>query len=168
VSYRVVSFYTLTHFRRSSEASLNTLLFSNFVRLWRRLRIPDLFPIGRGTSGTPRSNSGPSRSRRKSSLDEETPVGVDFSVLEYAVERKILEAPLLDLSYYMDVAGDVPAETIQIDSASAEPYDVGNGDLSPEWGVDIVIQGGFLRYGPWADRQRFVLMWSCSSSIGLQ
>jgi hypothetical protein len=123
--------------------------------------------MGRGMSKTPRSNSGPSRSRRKSSLDEETPVGVEFSVLEYAMERKILEAPLLDLSYYMDVVGDVPAENIRIDSAPAEPYDIGNGDLSPEWGVDIIVQGGFLRYGPWADRQRFVFARSCSSLIGL-
>jgi hypothetical protein len=31
---------------------------------------------------------------------------------------------------------------------------VGNGDLPPEWGIDIVTHGGTLSYGPWADRQR--------------
>lgn len=36
--------------------------------------------------------------------------------------------------------------------------DVGNGDLAPEWGIDLVIHGGQVNYGPWTDRQRFVLL----------
>lgn len=35
-----------------------------------------------------------------------------------------------------------------------EAMDVGNGDLAPEWGIDFVIHGGQVNYGPWADRQR--------------
>jgi hypothetical protein len=90
-------------------------------------------------------------------MDEETPVGADFSKLEYAVERKILEAPILELSYYADVAGDVPAQPSLVAPSGGEPYDIGNGDLSPEWGIDLVVRGGFIRYGPWADRQRCVV-----------
>jgi len=87
------------------------------------------------------------------SVDVETPVGLASINVEYAVERKILEAPALELSYYADVVGLVP-----VDQQSAEPrgIDIGNGDDPPEWGVDLVIYGGFIRYGPWADRQRSV------------
>ena len=94
-----------------------------------------------------------SRSRRAQSVDIETPVGPDSAKREYAVDRRLLEAPVLDLSYYVDVAGVVPVQSREFDP---EEYDVGNGDISPEWGLDLVVHGGFLKYGPWADRQRLV------------
>ena len=94
-----------------------------------------------------------SRSRRAKSIDIETPVGPDSAKREYAVERRFLETPVLELSYYVDVVGVVPAEQHPVNS---EDFDVGNGDASPEWGLDLIVNGGFLRYGPWADRQRRV------------
>jgi hypothetical protein len=87
------------------------------------------------------------------SVDVESPVGPDSAKQEYAIERKVLEAPVLDLSYYVDVAGVVPVEPRSVDR---EEFDIGNGDTSPEWGLDLILYGGFLRYGPWADRQRCV------------
>jgi hypothetical protein len=91
-------------------------------------------------------------------VEEETPVGTDFLNLEYAVEQKILETPLLDLSYYADVVGDVPPQREQVRLEAPEPFNFGNGDLPPEWGLDIIVRGGFIRYGPWADRQRWVVL----------
>lgn len=103
--------------------------------------------------------------RAKKSLDEDTPLGIDFSKFEYAVERKILETPLLELCYYADVVGFVPQSPIR-EAAQLDPFDIGNGDVGPEWGVDIVLHSGFLRYGPWADRQRCVsLSWEISSLL---
>ena len=32
--------------------------------------------------------------------------------------------------------------------------DISNGEADPEWGFDVIIYGGFLRYGLWADHQR--------------
>ena len=84
-------------------------------------------------------------------VDEDTPIGIDFSKFEYAVERKILEAPSLELTYYADVVGEVPTATQLAGNATS---DISNGEADPEWGFDIIINGGFLRYGPWADRQR--------------
>ena len=81
-------------------------------------------------------------------VDEDTPIGIDFSFYEYAVERKILEAPSVELTYYADVVGEVPTTTQLVAS------DISNGEAHPEWGFDIIVIGGFLRYGPWADRQR--------------
>lgn len=82
-------------------------------------------------------------------------MGADFSVLEYAIERKILEAPVLELSYYADVVGVVPHQGHDTTPNPSDPFDIGNGDLPPEWGFDLVIRNGGLRYGPWADRQRW-------------
>lgn len=94
-----------------------------------------------------------STKKLKTTNDAETPLDTDFSTFEYAIERKIFEAPVLELSYYVDVVGDVPA-----DSGYHEPnsIDIGNGDTAPEWGFDLVFYGGFLKYGPWADRQRYL------------
>lgn len=66
----------------------------------------------------------------------------------------------IDLTYYADVAGYVPEVAQQGRPtlvASTEKPDIGNGDLSPEWGVDIRLNGGTLTYGPWSDRQRIAV-----------
>lgn len=93
----------------------------------------------------------PGLTRAKKTVDEDTPIGIDFSKFEYAVERKILEAPSLDLTYYVDVVGEVPTSTQLAENATSG---VDKGETDPEWGFDIIINGGFIRYGPWADRQR--------------
>lgn len=73
---------------------------------------------------------------------------------EYAVEHKILEAPTLELTYFVDVVGEVPPLPHADPFSRGDLVDVGNGDTAPEWGVNLLIKGGTLRYGPWADRQR--------------
>jgi len=78
-------------------------------------------------------------------------MGSDSFTLEYAVERKVLETPLLELAYLADVVGDVPPLEEQL---HPEQYEFGNGDISPDWMLEFVVHGGIFRYGPWADRQR--------------
>ena len=90
----------------------------------------------------------------KKVTDEDTPIGIDFATFEYAIERKILEAPTLELTYYVDVVGEVPSHPVAARFGVDGISDIGNGDTPPEWGFDLVVYGGFLRYGPWADRQR--------------
>lgn len=64
----------------------------------------------------------------------------------------------IHLTYYADVAGFVPAPKDRNPiSANADKPNVGNGDFSPEWGVDLRLEGGVLAYGPWSDRQRVAL-----------
>jgi hypothetical protein len=103
-----------------------------------------------------------SRSRRAQSVDIETPVGPDSAKREYAIDRRLLEAPVLELSYYVDVVGVVPVQPRTFDR---EEHVVGNGDTAPEWGLDLILHGGFLRYGPWADRQRRVPSLYFSKSV---
>ncbi|KAK4047646.1 Macrophage colony-stimulating factor 1 receptor [Microbotryomycetes sp. JL201] len=74
---------------------------------------------------------------------------------EYAKVTTLLLSPELDMTYYCDVAGKVPEASQAVHLS--ESIDIGNGDLSPEWGIDMSIKGGVLLYGPWADKQRVFL-----------
>ncbi|WWC67272.1 uncharacterized protein I206_101180 [Kwoniella pini CBS 10737] len=71
---------------------------------------------------------------------------------EYAKVTTLLETHQLDLTYYADTPGLVPhrSEAPYIDDLD----EVGNVDLPPEYGIDIVIHKGNVKYGPWADKQR--------------
>ena len=74
---------------------------------------------------------------------------------EYAKLATLLETEELELEYYADSVGAVPPMARRrTNVAGLEPFDIGNGDLSPEWGVDVKIKGGTVNYGPWTDRQR--------------
>ncbi|KAH7927135.1 hypothetical protein BV22DRAFT_1193843 [Leucogyrophana mollusca] len=144
--------------RYAEVTHLSYLSFRAFSKLWRGLSLySSMFnprhPLFGNHAVRHKTSFIPGRGSHKS-LDDETPVGADFNILEYAVERRVLEAPLLELSYYADVVGDVPAEQNCAKGMGLESFDIGNGDLPPEWGVDLVIRSGALRYGPWADRQR--------------
>ncbi|KAI0288543.1 hypothetical protein BC826DRAFT_1107677 [Russula brevipes] len=131
------------------------LSYSIFSKLYRSVRLRDsLRAAALASKNQPISASARtfrSRSRRTQSADTDIPVGPESAKREYAIERKLLEAPVLELSYCVDVVGVVPVEQRPFED---EEYDVGNGDTSPEWNLDFVVHSGFLRYGPWADRQR--------------
>ncbi|KAI0705009.1 hypothetical protein C8T65DRAFT_728083 [Cerioporus squamosus] len=156
-----------THERvnRSDSAPLRRtsyLSFDTFERIWEHMKLWNFLPVYDRSKASHHSVPHPQtwgRRRQQKSVDEETPLGVDFATLEYAVERKILEASVFELLYYADVVGVVPppAAGEENQDQSLDPFDIGNGDLPPEWGIDLVIRGGFIRYGPWADRQRVVL-----------
>ncbi|KAI0743929.1 hypothetical protein C8Q80DRAFT_1355680 [Daedaleopsis nitida] len=141
------------------------LSYPTFQRVWQRLKLwSSLSIFDRTSRGSHHSVPVPhpqtwGRRRQHKSLDEETPLGADFATLEYAIERKILEASVVELLYYADVVGVVPplAAGQENQDESMDPFDIGNGDLPPEWGIDLVIRDGFIRYGPWADRQRTIL-----------
>ncbi|GJE95456.1 hypothetical protein PsYK624_116400 [Phanerochaete sordida] len=134
------------------------LSFSAFAKLWRRHKLWNI--INRRQSHNPLHNASSwSRRRAEKAKEEETPLGINFATLEYAKEAKVLEAPFLDLLYYADSVGVVPRapDTDGVPRLTEDPMDIGNGDLPPEWGVDLAIRGGVLRYGPWTDRQRVLL-----------
>lgn len=138
-----------------------SLTYAAFKKMWVRCR--KAFPFYK-----PRRNRYAKEQKRKpkgkKAHEEVSHIGADFSQLEYAIDRKLLETPELGLVYYADVAGLVPLSPIAgldqyprgnaSQSKELEFLDVGNGDLPPEWGVDFTVHGGTIHYGPWADRQR--------------
>ncbi|KAL4073990.1 hypothetical protein J3A83DRAFT_4507268, partial [Scleroderma citrinum] len=145
------------HAEASSYADRIPLLYLShavFAKVWRGLRLSSsLFHPRQASASEYRSAHSVPLKGFHSSLDENDCV-TDFTKLEYAIERRIMETPTLELSYYADVVGEVPAEATGPRGMGLESYDIGNGDLPPEWGIDFVIHNGVIRYGPWADRQR--------------
>ncbi|KAF9268932.1 hypothetical protein L218DRAFT_892586 [Marasmius fiardii PR-910] len=134
----------------SMQQGAHHVTYNAFSKLWSRLKL-----YRKVTTYFNRQRKGsPSKAKPKANV-EDTPIGVEFCSLEYAVERKILETPTLELLYYVDVAGEVPSP-LQINGGKVPSaiIDIGNGDAGPEWGLDLVVVGGTIRYGPWADRQR--------------
>jgi len=156
-------FVSLTHgdfnlccagFRFAEFVPLAYLSFRAFSKVWRGLKLYSSLSARASSHDSRAAEMSPEPMPSRKSADEDTPVGADFIALEYAIERRIIEAPLLELSYYTDIVGDVPDAQEGPRGIGLESYDIGNGDLPPEWGVDLVIRNGILRYGPWADRQR--------------
>ena len=80
------------------------------------------------------------------------PSSISPQMTEYAKVTTLLLSSEMQMTYYCDVAGQVPSSGRPV--AMSETTDIGNGDLSPEWGVDLNMKGGVLQYGPWADKQR--------------
>lgn len=89
---------------------------------------------------------------------EDDPLHAPPSEVQYGKVSTIYDnGDSINFMYYADVAGFVP--DLSLDEKRRMPPifekpDIGNGDLAPEWGIDICLNGGTLTYGPWSDRQR--------------
>ncbi|KAI3398010.1 hypothetical protein diail_9987 [Diaporthe ilicicola] len=76
--------------------------------------------------------------------------------VEYAAVNTIMDTPEATITVYWDTPtlvaprrpGTVEKATRSEDSANI------NGDDPPAWGINLSIKGGFVNYGPWADRHR--------------
>lgn len=75
-----------------------------------------------------------------------------WSHVDYARFSQILDSPAIHLNFYWDIPGEVLEE--QDDQPADSVYDVVNGCTPPAYGLDLTIRGGFVNYGPWADRLR--------------
>jgi hypothetical protein len=75
-------------------------------------------------------------------------------VTEYAKVTTVLDSAELYLLFYYDEPGRVPPIAQQLPT---DEDHIGNGDMSPEWGLDMELTGGTISYGPWTDRQRSIL-----------
>jgi hypothetical protein len=93
---------------------------------------------------------GLSRYLDKSEQDEKS----RWSSVEYAAVSTILHSPAASMSYYWDIPGLVPSHSDLSRAKSSREYLDINGGPPPEWGLDLIIQGAVINYGPWADRQR--------------
>ncbi|KAK9449545.1 uncharacterized protein V1518DRAFT_416292 [Limtongia smithiae] len=77
---------------------------------------------------------------------------------EYAKCISVLDANAVKFTFYYDVTGFVPPNPEPLDVNDGKKYlDIGNGGLPPEWGMNVVLSGATVQYGPWADRQRVIL-----------
>jgi hypothetical protein len=103
-----------------------------------------------GTQNGPGSNSwqGLSRYLDESEQDDKA----RWSSIDYAIVSTIVDSPEATMSFYWDVAG--PVRTHPLDEERRKESANINGDIPPEWGIELALKGATINYGPWADRQR--------------
>ena len=76
-----------------------------------------------------------------------------WSAIEYATVSTIADCSSASMCFYWDVVGTVPERGHSHASQSEEAANI-NGDLAPEYGINLSLRGTNINYGPWADRQR--------------
>jgi hypothetical protein len=79
----------------------------------------------------------------------------EWEGVEYARSTTIADVPRIGFSFYWDVAGLVPEQDGVYEKAK-EPMDHINGSTAPAYGMDILVYGGTVSYGPWTDRERII------------
>lgn len=77
-----------------------------------------------------------------------------WKAIEYGQFPTILDSPKVAVNIYWDVPGLVLIPEGSLRQPCPTFSEDINGEVPPDWGVDVRIYGGYIRYGPWADRQR--------------
>lgn len=76
-----------------------------------------------------------------------------WSTTEYARVSTILESPSAKVEFYWDSVGLVQEKMKAPEHRKITTENI-NGDVPPEWGINISFKSATINYGPWADRQR--------------
>lgn len=72
--------------------------------------------------------------------------------IDYARFSTILDCPKIQLIFYWDVPGKVRDDLTLLREANLT-NDI-NGSYPPAYGMDLIVKGGSVDYGPWTDRLR--------------
>lgn len=86
--------------------------------------------------------------------DDELAEQERWKAIEYGRFPTILDSPKVAINIYWDVPGVLRMPERDSSQAYSKWADDINREVPPDWGVDIRVFGGNIRYGPWADRQR--------------
>ncbi|KAL9617017.1 MAG: hypothetical protein Q9160_008171 [Pyrenula sp. 1 TL-2023] len=91
-------------------------------------------------------------------LDEEArDEHAGWNSVEYARYSTLVDCPSINFTFYWDVPGPVmlpsPAQNA-VEGSDKRHLDDINGSKAPAYGLKILIDGGIINYGPWADRMR--------------
>lgn len=90
-------------------------------------------------------------------LDEDTPDDrEDWRGIEYAKASTLADCEQVSMRFYWDIPGQVRDQgerPVQFEGPTMTVKDI----PPPEYGLDLAVHGGFVVYGPWADRQRINL-----------
>ncbi|KAI9688057.1 MAG: hypothetical protein M1822_001562 [Bathelium mastoideum] len=78
----------------------------------------------------------------------------EWDPVEYARLPILADLPKVKVSFFWDIPGPVPGHHEIQDSSYLVDYSDINGSVPPEYGLDILVFGGVVNYGPWTDRQR--------------
>ncbi|KAK4506091.1 hypothetical protein PRZ48_004056 [Zasmidium cellare] len=82
----------------------------------------------------------------------------EWQGVEYAKASELVNCDKITMRFYWDMPGPVPNGFADNDTLLGSQYDDDiNGTVPPDYGMDLGIYGGYVVYGPWADRQRLNL-----------
>ena len=84
--------------------------------------------------------------------DDEHNNHAGWTNVEYAKFSTVLDCPSVHMNFFWDMPGQVTAETSHANDL-LQNEDI-NGSDPPAYGLDLVIGGGTINYGPWTDRLR--------------
>jgi protein CSF1 len=82
----------------------------------------------------------------------------EWSGIEYAASTRLANCPKIGFTFYWDAPGKVPGINVDADMEDDSVSDVDhiNGSAAPEYGMEILVGGGTVQYGPWTDQQRII------------
>ncbi|KAG8167400.1 hypothetical protein KVR01_003089 [Diaporthe batatas] len=111
-------------------------------------------PLATADRQTPGSNHWQGLSRYLDDLERNEQLR--WAGVEYAAVNTIMDTPEATITIFWDTPTLVaPRRPGTVEKATrSEDGDNINGDEPPAWGINLSIKGGFVNYGPWADRHR--------------
>jgi len=77
-----------------------------------------------------------------------------WSHVDYARFSTILDSPAVHLNFFWDVPGVVTEEHVALSGIHHDYSGRSHGHPAPAYGLDLMVRGGNVNYGPWADRLR--------------
>lgn len=91
-------------------------------------------------------------------LDDKDEEVNEWQDVEYAKASTLVDVEQIGMRFYWDIPGKVPDSSAEHDRLlQSDQEDHMNGSKPPDYGLDFAVHGGFIVYGPWADRQRINL-----------
>lgn len=81
----------------------------------------------------------------------------EWNAVEYAKSSTLADISSLRLGFNMDMPGTVPSSAFATNAEYTPSLQDINGSVPPEYSLDLVVRGGQITYGPWADRHRIIL-----------
>ncbi|KAK5175605.1 Macrophage colony-stimulating factor 1 receptor [Saxophila tyrrhenica] len=87
--------------------------------------------------------------------DEKQDEHDEWKDVEYGKASTLADIEKLNFRFYFDMPGQVQNNVT--DGSSSAYLDDMNGSKPPDYGMDFLVHGGVVTYGPWTDRQRLNL-----------
>lgn len=81
----------------------------------------------------------------------------EWDSIEYAKVSTLADIKSLHFHFHWDIPGKIPeSQTVDKDAFHSLSRDM-NGSCPPAYGMQFIVRGGHVNYGPWADRHRLEL-----------
>ncbi|KAK0722273.1 hypothetical protein B0T26DRAFT_749693 [Lasiosphaeria miniovina] len=146
---------TRSLFHREKRKVLGSL--RNMVPYWGKsvesFSIGSSRAVGTATSQAPGSSRWQGLSRYL--YDDGDDQKARWASSEYAAVPTILDSPEASLDIFWDVVGRVRGDhPANMKEKTPEMLSNINGDVPPAWAINLLVKGGSINYGPWADRHR--------------